>query len=214
MSNAKTVLITGGTGGLGVTVSSMLASAGHRLIYGHGRSVPELREGDLAIAVNLTDARGPGDFVASAIERAGKIDALVNLAGGYESANLAETSDDVWTKMIELNAASAFRLMRAVIPHLVANRRGTIVHVGSQAALEPYAGAAAYIASKAALVSLVRSAALELEGTGVSAHVLLPSVIDTPQSRASMPDADRRDWTTPEELGRQILHFLENPGAE
>ncbi len=125
----------------------------------------------------------------------------------------ADTELDLWQHTLTLNVTSAYLLSRAVIPHMTAQRSGRIIHIAAHAAVTPFAGAAAYIVSKAALVSWVRVLALELAGSGVIVNAILPSTIDTPANRKSMPDADPSAWVKPESIGRALI-FLTSDEAQ
>jgi NAD(P)-dependent dehydrogenase (short-subunit alcohol dehydrogenase family) len=116
--------------------------------------------------------------------------------------------------MLDLNLNSAFYIMRAALPVLVAAGRGRIVAVGSKTAVEPVAKLSAYGVSKAGLVALVRTIALELRGTGVTANAVLPSVIDTPANRAADPSADFSRWVAPESIAGLILWLASSAAAD
>jgi NAD(P)-dependent dehydrogenase (short-subunit alcohol dehydrogenase family) len=150
--------------------------------------------------------------VKRVLDEAGPIDALVHLAGGFAGGRVEETTDETWRHMMDLNLTAAFLMSRAVLPHMRTRGSGRIICVGSRAAENPFPGAAAYIASKAGLSALVRALALELSGTGVTVNALLPTTIDTPANRKSMPDADRSLWIAPTDLARTIL-FLASDEA-
>jgi NAD(P)-dependent dehydrogenase (short-subunit alcohol dehydrogenase family) len=112
---------------------------------------------------------------------------------------------DALDKMLALNLRSGYRLLRNVVPTLLAQRRGAIVNIAAVAAVQHVASAAEYVASKAAAVAMVDSAAANLKGTGVRANSVLPSIINTASNRAAMPDADHATWPTPEDIARVIL---------
>jgi NAD(P)-dependent dehydrogenase (short-subunit alcohol dehydrogenase family) len=104
--------------------------------------------------------------------------------------------------------------MRAALPALLAAGRGRIVAVGSKTAIEPVATLSAYGVSKAGLVALVRTLALELKGTGITANAVLPSVIDTPANRAADPGADFSKWVAPESIAKLILWLASDAAAD
>jgi NAD(P)-dependent dehydrogenase (short-subunit alcohol dehydrogenase family) len=107
--------------------------------------------------------------------------------------------------MLDLNLRSAQLMFRAVLPSMIKAGKGRIVAVGARAALEPIANFAAYSVSKAALVALVKTVALEVKDAGITANVVLPSVIDTPANRAAMPSADASKWVTPESIAGLLI---------
>jgi len=138
----------------------------------------------------------------------GGIHGLCALVGGWAGGRDVEETDDVrFERMLDLNLRSAFYTVRAAIPHLKAAGWGRIVLAGSRAGLETPAGQAAYNIAKAGVISLTRSVAQELDGTGVTANAILPTVIDTPATRATMPYADYVDWPQPEAIAA-IIDFL------
>ena len=177
------VLITGAKGGLGAHVTRAFLEHGDTVV-GSSRSIAQADfayERFHAVPADLSDAAAVERLAQAAIERCGAIDALIHVAGGFAAGGaIPETTDAVWNRMMELNARAAFYVFRAVIPHMRRARRGRIVAIGSRAAVEPAAGISAYSASKAALVSLVRTAALENRDLGITANAILPGTMDTP----------------------------------
>jgi NAD(P)-dependent dehydrogenase (short-subunit alcohol dehydrogenase family) len=107
--------------------------------------------------------------------------------------------------MFDINVTSAFHILRAVIPHMRRARAGRIVAIGSRAAEDPGATVGAYSASKAALVSLIRTVAIENKDAGITANVILPGTIDTAANHAAMPDADVSKWVKPESIASLIV---------
>lgn len=146
------------------------------------------------------------------IRETGRIDALINLVGGFAVGRVEETDAALWQLMLTTNVTAAFLLSKAVLPHMLERRTGRIVHVAARAALEPFPGAAAYIVSKSGLVVLIRTLSLELAGSGVTVNGVLPTTIDTPANRSSMPDADPSKWVRPESIA-QTLIFLASKEA-
>src|SRR5207237_10534292 len=98
--------------------------------------------------------------------------------------------------MFDLNVNSAFNVLRAAIPHMRHQQSGRIIAIGSRAALEPGPGVGAYSASKAALVSLIRTAALENKDAGITANVILPGTMDTAENRTALPNPDCPKWVS------------------
>ncbi|MBI3698084.1 MAG: SDR family oxidoreductase [Acidobacteria bacterium] len=154
-------------------------------------------------------------MVEAVLDWGGRIDALVNLVGGYTGGPpLHQIEDATWNRMLELNLTSAFVLSRAVLPHLLERRSGRIIHTASRGAVEPFAGGAAYIVAKAGVVVLTRSIAAEVAGTGVTANVLLPGTIDTAANRAGAPGADYSKWVRPAALAETILFLISDAARE
>ena len=145
--------------------------------------------------------------------QAAPVDTLLHLVGGFGGGQpVAETSDEIWDKMLDLNLRSAYTIFRAVLPSMTKAGKGRIVAVGSRAALDPLANFAAYSVTKAALVALVKTVALEVKDSGVTANIVLPSVIDTPANRAAMPTADPSKWVTPQSIA-DLLVWLASDAA-
>ncbi|HEV2444649.1 MAG TPA: SDR family NAD(P)-dependent oxidoreductase [Candidatus Sulfopaludibacter sp.] len=212
---SQIVLITGAKGGLGAHVTRAFLGAGAKVV-GSARSIRD-SEFDhphfAGIPADLTKPEDAGRLVAAAIERFGAPDVLVHVAGGFAyGGGIHETGDAIWEQMMDLNARAAFYVLRAVLPHLRERHAGRIVAIGSRAGVEPAANVAAYAASKAALVSLVRTAALENRDFGITANVILPGTIDTEANRRADPNADRSKWVSPERIADLAL-FLASDAA-
>jgi NAD(P)-dependent dehydrogenase (short-subunit alcohol dehydrogenase family) len=218
----RVVAITGAAGNLGVAVARAYQNAGARLVLVDRSSdrlpniFPDLAKSPDHLFAPPTDVTDPGS-VATAIEKAcrhfGRIDALVNTAGGYRAGTpLHETSLDDWEFMLNLNARSVFVVCQAVIPHMLRQNHGRIVNLASRAALAGDAYHAAYSVSKTAVVRLTESMAAELKDYGVNVNCVMPGMIDTPQNRAAIPDADFSRWVAPAAIADVIL-FLTSDGA-
>ena len=206
----KVVLITGGAGALGQTVVPTFVSTGDSVILGDLNPVPVA--GVTALKADFTDPTQVGSLVNEVIRTSGRLDALINLVGGFATGRVIETDMSVWQRMLTMNLTSAFLLSQAVLPSMLQGGQGRIVHVAARAALEPFAGAAAYIVSKAGLIGLIRVLSLELEGSGVTVNAVLPSTIDTPANRRAMPAADPSKWARPDSIA-QTLTFLSSDAA-
>ena len=149
--------------------------------------------------------------MVSAAGRTGRIDALLNLAGGFRWQTLADGDPAAWPLLYSMNAGATVAACRAALPHLLAGPNGAIVNVGAAGALKAAAGMGPYAASKAAVHKLTESLAEELKGR-VRVNAVLPSIIDTPANRKDMPDADPAAWVAPADLAAVIL-FLASPAA-
>jgi NAD(P)-dependent dehydrogenase (short-subunit alcohol dehydrogenase family) len=177
----QVVLITGASGGLGTSVVRAFRDAG-ATVAASSRKSPDFP----ADLLDPAQAKALADMVSG---RFGRIDALVHLAGGFVGGAVHETDDATWDQMMNVNLRSAFHMFRAVLPHMRAAGRGRIVAIGSRAAVDLPPGIAAYAASKAALVSLVRSISLENKQLGITANAILPSTIGaqvSPETIASL----------------------------
>ena len=208
----KVALIAGGSGALGEKVALGFAQAGARVII-VDRDTPSVQaKGRLAIKADVTNEAEVQTLVSEVVREAGRIDVLINLVGGFATGRVAETDAALWQRMLAMNLTAGFMLSKAVLPHMLERRAGRILHVAARAAVEPFPGAAAYIVSKSGLVALIRALSLEVAGTGVTTNGVLPSTMDTPANRASMPDADPTKWVKPESVAK-LLIFLSSDDA-
>ena len=208
----RVIVITGGHGVLGQAVVEAALAAGLKVAvidHATGQSVPD---GVLEIGgTDLTDPDQAQAAIARVVERFGRLDALLNIAGAF-AWQTADDADPAWDRMYAINLKTALNASRAALPHLKASEEGRIVNVGSAAALKPGAGMGAYGAAKLAVHALTQSLAEELKTTSVTVNAVLPSMIDTPANRADMPDADPATWVAPADLAAVIL-FLASPAS-
>jgi NAD(P)-dependent dehydrogenase (short-subunit alcohol dehydrogenase family) len=205
-------LVTGASGGLGQAVVRAFLDAGARVAT---IQRADAEPGVFSLAADLTAAAQAAQAIFTVRAHFGRIDALVHLVGGFDGGvTVEQTTDGSWTRMFDLNVNSAFHVIRAVLPGMLASGRGRILAIGSRTAVEPAAAVAAYGASKAALVSLVRSVALEVRQRGLTANIVLPSVIDTPGNRAAMPQADATKWVAPEAIARLLVWLASDAAAD
>jgi NAD(P)-dependent dehydrogenase (short-subunit alcohol dehydrogenase family) len=166
------------------------------------------------ISTDVTTADGCESMVKQALED-GPLDALVHLVGGFAGGTtIAETSDQTWDGMMNVNLRAAFCSMRAALKPMQAAGHGRIVAVGARMAVEPSSNFAAYAVSKAALVALVKNVAAEGKKFGITANVVLPSVIDTAANRKAMPEADFSRWVTPASIARLIVFLTSDAAAD
>jgi NAD(P)-dependent dehydrogenase (short-subunit alcohol dehydrogenase family) len=213
----RITLVTGATGGLGTVVTRAFLAAGAKVI-GVSRSIqaadfshPEL----IALSASLSDAAAAQEMVAAVFARFGRIDALVHVMGGFTGGpRVDETSDADFENMLDLNYRAAFFSVRAVLPHMRSQGSGRILAVASRQGVEPAAMAGVYSASKAALVSLIRTVALENKDRGISANTVLPGTMDTPANRAAMPDADRSQWVDTAQVAALLVHLASDAAAQ
>jgi NAD(P)-dependent dehydrogenase (short-subunit alcohol dehydrogenase family) len=218
----RVVMVAGASGNLGQAVSRAFNAAGANLVLlDHAADrlpglFPELvgsPEHLLLGSVDAADASSVEQALAVALERFGRIDVLANTIGGWRGGTAVhETPLETLDFLLDLNARTAFVLSRAVVPHMREHHSGKIVHVSARAALAGASKAAAYSASKAAVVRLVESLAAELRQDGINVNCVLPGTIDTPQNRQSMPNADHSRWVPPEAIADVIL-FLASDAA-
>jgi NAD(P)-dependent dehydrogenase (short-subunit alcohol dehydrogenase family) len=212
----KVVLITGANGGLGTSITKAFLEAG-ALVTGVSNkiSAAEFPQANFtAISTDLTKASAAEEVVQSVVKREGRLDILIHVLGGFAGGkSIAETDDATWEQMQDLNLSSAFYVLRAAIPHLRKSSSGRIVAIGSLAACEPHAGLGAYVTFKSALVSLVKTVALENRDAGVTANVILPDTMDTPGNRKAMPTADPSKWVATENVAELALWLADERAA-
>jgi len=213
----QVVLITGAQGGLGAYVTRAFLEAGAQVV-GSSRKIDDGAFPHPRFAVipaDLTKAEDAARLAAAAVQRFHKIDALVHMAGGFAGGSpIHEIDDATWDAMMSLNLRAAFHILRAVIPHMRQQKRGRIVAIGSRAGVEPAVNIAAYAASKAALVSLLKTAALENRDAGITANVILPGTIDTAANRGFDPGGNRSKWVSPQKLAALALFLASDDAAE
>jgi NAD(P)-dependent dehydrogenase (short-subunit alcohol dehydrogenase family) len=215
----QAVLITGAAGNLGRAVAAAFAEVGANLVLIDLKDdalksvATKGASGVLAQRADLADPASIAAAVDAAIKRFGRIDALCNLAGGFQMGEkVHEIPADKWDFMMELNAGSVLRMSNAVVPHMLKAGGGRIVNIGANSALSGKAEMGAYVASKSAVIRLTETMAAELRGHNINVNCVLPSIIDTPQNRAAMPKADPKKWVAPEALA-DVLLFLCSPAA-
>ena len=215
----QTVLVTGAGGNLGRALAHLFARRGARLVLLE-RDAAHLRQlyGDdnerqMLLAADLLVQGQVDAAVSAAQERFGGIDVLCNIAGGFRMGPpVHETPDEDWDFLFNLNTKSVVHAVRAVVPGMIAAGGGRIVSVAANAALKGVAGMAAYCASKDAVIRITEAMAAELKDKGINVNCVLPSVIDTPENRAAMPDADPGRWVSPDALA-EVIAFLASDGA-
>ena len=211
--DGKVVVVTGASGALGNVVAiSALAKGACVACVDHTASQVAATSSRLELGgVDLTDAAQAHKAIEAAAAHFGKLDALINIAGGFAFETIAEGDPKTWQRMYALNVLTALNASRSAIPHLVASGSGRIVNVGAMGALHAGSGMGAYAASKAGVHRLTEALAAEWKGR-ITVNAVLPSTIDTAANRASMPTADFAKWVTPEELANVIL-FLASDAA-
>jgi NAD(P)-dependent dehydrogenase (short-subunit alcohol dehydrogenase family) len=213
----ETALITGASGGLGTQVTKALLDAGFAVVG----LAPKIQQSDFdhpnftALPVSLDSLAAARKAADSVMARFGKIDVLAHLVGGFVGGQtIADTDDATFQRMFDVNLNSAFHMLRAVIPHMRRAGMGRIIAIGSRAAEAPGPGVGAYSASKAALVSLVRTVALENKDAGITANVILPGTIDTPANRKAMTGADTSQWVQPASIASLIVWLAGDAGKD
>jgi NAD(P)-dependent dehydrogenase (short-subunit alcohol dehydrogenase family) len=198
--DGQVVLVTGASGGLGTYVTQAFLDAGATVI-GTSRKIQQsdfTSPAFAAVPAEISTQTGAGALLDNIVERFGGLDVLAHTVGGFSGGQpVSDTDNATFQRMFDLNVNSFFYILRASIPTLRKSGRGRIIAIGSRAAVEPGAGVGAYSASKAAMVSLVKTVATENRHAGVTANVILPGTMDTPANRAAMPGSDFSKWVQP-----------------
>jgi NAD(P)-dependent dehydrogenase (short-subunit alcohol dehydrogenase family) len=214
---AKTALITGASGGLGMHVTKAFLDAG----FAVAGVAPKIQQSDFnhpnftALPVTIDSLDAAKKAAEAVISRFGKIDVVAHLVGGFAGGqSIADTDDATFQRMFDTNVSSAFHILRAVIPYMRRAGAGRIIAIGSRAAEDPGANVGAYSASKAALVSLIRTVAVENKEAGITANVILPGTMDTPANRKDMPGADTSQWVQPASVASLIVWLAGDAGKD
>jgi len=219
-AQGQTVIITGAAGHLGRAVAAAFRQRGARLVLVDRQQDALERAfgadaGDqaLLLPLDLLSRDQVRSGLASAVERFGQADALCHVAGGFRMGEAVhEIAPETWEFLFDLNARSFVNVAHVVVPQLLARGGGKIVTVGAAAAARGGAHMGAYCASKSALIRLTESLSAELKDRNINVNSVLPSIIDTPDNRAAMPDADPARWVAPQALA-EVIVFLASDGA-
>jgi NAD(P)-dependent dehydrogenase (short-subunit alcohol dehydrogenase family) len=213
------VIVTGGTGGLGSAVVGRLLEDGWRVVVpwvveSELERVPA-RDGLELVQADLFDPDAVASVVAlSTGSSAAPLRGVVNLVGGFAAGGrVHETPIEEFEKQFRLNLRPTYLMIQAAVPHLLSGAGGSIVCVGTRAALQPFPGAAGYISSKAGVIALAAAVAAEYKNDGIRCNAILPSVIDTPGNRASMPKADFDKWVKPAQIAGVIAWLLSDDSS-
>ncbi len=210
----KTVILTGAAGNLGSAVAQIFAHDGANLVLLDRSPLSDTALAALEpalclpIALDLCDAGQVLAAVDQAIARFGRVDVLCNLTGGFAMGQTVhETSDSAWDVMQDINVLTLRNTARAVVPQMLLQGGGKIVNVGAYSAQRGLAGMGAYIAAKGEVLRITEAMSAELRMKNINVNCVLPTILDTPQNRADMPDADPTRWVDPHDLAR-VISFL------
>ncbi|MDB5980329.1 MAG: DitG [Pseudomonas sp.] len=209
----KVIVVTGGFGVLGSTLGQQLLERGARIALLDRAERPSASPADSASllslgAVDLSAVESAQSALQQVAEHFGRIDGLVNVAGGFAWETLEEGSLATWDRLYQMNLRTAVVASQAVLPHLTSLAGGRIVNIGAQASLKAGMGMGAYAASKAGVARLTEALAEELKDRHITVNAVLPSIIDTPANRTDMPDADFSRWVSPAQLAAVIAFLL------
>lgn len=209
----KVLIVTGARGALGTVVAELARSRGARVAsIDHAPSQSPATPDCIEIGgLDLSDAIQAKTAVDATVKHFGRLDALINIAGGFAFETVGDGDIKSWQRMYTLNVLTALNASRAALPHLAASKAGRIVNIGAMGALQAGSGMGPYAASKAGVHRLTEALANEWKGK-VTVNAVLPSIIDTKANRTDMPKADFSKWVTPQELAEVIL-FLASDAA-
>lgn len=212
--NGKVIIVTGASGALGRVVAEIAVARGARVAgLDHAPTQAPAADNRIEIGgVDLSDAAQAKKAIDQVAAHFGRLDALVNIAGGFAFEAVAEGDPNTWQHMYKLNVLTALNASQSAIPHLAASNAGRIVNVGAMGALQAGAGMGPYAASKAGVHRLTEALAAEWKGK-ITVNAVLPSTIDTTANRASMPKADFHKWVTPQELADVILFLVSDQAS-
>ena len=213
----RTIIITGSNGNLGKVVIDKLAAEGYRIIADVGpgevpdsfkEKVHELTNVDLTIEDNTEN------YAQSIIDRYPDIDAAILLTGGFVPGTLDSTNEDSLDQMIGLNFKTALFMVRPFMAHFKKNGKGQFILISARSAINPDEGKnnIAYAISKSMLLTLAEIINADGKKSGITASVIVPSILDTPPNREAMPDADFNNWVNPSSVAELISFILSDAG--
>jgi NAD(P)-dependent dehydrogenase (short-subunit alcohol dehydrogenase family) len=215
--NGKIVLVTGANGGLGTSVTQAFLEAGATVV-GTSQSIQQSAFGSAnftALPADVSKLEGSKRLVDEIVGRFGKLDVLAHTVGGFAGGqSVADTDDGTLQRMLDVNVQATFHILRAAIPALNKTGDGRIIAIGSRQAVQPGRNVGAYSASKAAMVSLIQTVALENTKAGLKANVILPGTMDTPGNRQAMPNADFSKWVQPSSVAGLMVWLAGEAGRD
>ena len=210
-------LVTGGTGALGSAVTLDLLRAGARVAVPytsepgwavlHRQAGSEHQDRVWGVKADLTKVADVDRLAAHVLQRWGRIDFLLCIAGGFAAGKSYETSEETWDQMLNLNLKTVYLAFRSVVPVMIKQNFGRIVTTSSGAILRGGAGIAAYAVSKSAVRQLTEILADELKNCDIRVHSVMPGTMDTEANRRAMPEADFSMWVKTEDVAH-VIHFL------
>ncbi len=212
---SRNIIITGAAGNLGSAVVDKFKREGYHIIalLQPGKD-EEAEEADDSYEVDVTDEIAVEEFIKEYHMQYGELDALAMIVGGFGGGSIEETTQSDFEKMFKLNFFSAYHLVKGFLPIMKKQQKGTLLFVGARPALHASdaAGALAYAMSKKLVISLAEVVGEETDNSAIRSHVFVPSIIDTPENREAMADADHNKWVTPKEIA-EAMHYAVNTPA-
>jgi NAD(P)-dependent dehydrogenase (short-subunit alcohol dehydrogenase family) len=213
--SGKVMVVTGSDGALGQAVASTLSGYGAKLaLLAHSQEASgsqpagAMRYG----GIDLTEEASVRSAMEQIANAAGRVDGLINVAGGFVFEKFASGSLGAWDAMYKLNLRTAVVACSAALPYLLKSGNGRIVNIGAMGALKAAAGMGPYAASKAGVAQLTEALSAELKDRQITVNAILPSTLDTPKNRRDMPQADFSRWVSLGEAA-EVIAFLVSDAA-
>jgi NAD(P)-dependent dehydrogenase (short-subunit alcohol dehydrogenase family) len=213
--SGKVIAVTGAFGALGSAVAATLAGFGAQVARLDHAAVPKgSPSGSLSYGgLDLADDAAAASAMTQIVKETGRLDGLVNIAGGFHFEKLEQGTLETWDSQYRMNLRTAVACCKAALPHLVKSGNGRIINIGALGAVKAAAGMGPYAASKAGVAQLTEALADELKDRGVTVNALLPSTLDTPRNRIDMPNADFSRWVAPATVGEVIAFLISDSGG-
>ncbi len=210
------LIITGAAGAVGQVVASELGSMGYKLMLVDLEQPPWDSEGD-AVSIGNVDLSDPDhalEVLNQTMQYFGAVNGLINLAGAFAYEPQIESSLETWDRLYAANVQTAVNMCQAVLPTFVEQQQGIILNLGAMVAKQGEMGLGAYTATKSAVVRLTETISQEHKADGIRVNAILPSLVDTPVNRASMPNADFSEWVSTESLAGVIAFLLSDQARD
>ena len=216
----KAAIVTGATGALGRVAAKTLLENGAQVVASYRDEgklaelftfVGDLRDRVTGVKSDVTVEQGARNLVEKAVERRGRVDILFNIVGAYAGgSDVANMEESLWDSMMSTNLKSTFLCSKAVLPYMIRQNHGRIVNVSSWLAFEKNrrVKSAAYAVSKAGVVVLTETLALEVRNYDINVNCVVPSTIDTAANRRNMPKADPTKWVDPHDIAEVMLFLV------
>jgi len=211
----RNIIITGASGNLGSAVVEKFKREGYHIIaLLNPGTDKEVEEADDSYEVDVTDEHAVAEFIKEYQLQYGDLDALALLVGGFAMGSIIDTEKRDFEKMFSLNFFSAYHLVRGFLPFMKERNKGTLLFVGARPAIQlsDAPDKLAYTMSKKMIIALADIIGEETQGTSVRSHVFVPTIIDTPQNRKAMPNADFGKWVSTDEIA-EAMHYAVNTHA-
>jgi NAD(P)-dependent dehydrogenase (short-subunit alcohol dehydrogenase family) len=213
--SAHVAVVAGAGGSLGHATAATLAASG-LIVVAVDRNEDALRGLPSSVHPEVADTIDPAAAISLIDRIAGEVghpDVLVNTIGTFRPADALGTTPEMLQLMIDVNLGPALWLSQAVVPHMLQQGSGAIVHVAARPGIEPSGGMAAYSVSKAALVHLTRILDVELRPRGIRVNAIAPQLLDTPANRATFPDEAMTHAVAPEAIAGVIAFLVSDAAA-